>query len=118
MLYLDCIDEKTSKEAGKIVDITNEGFLLISEHPLQVGYTSIFRIDFPLLDTFSDISFKAEGICRWTRKEELQELHSTGIAFTTPEKVNTAAIKLLINRIGFSDGQKKIFTAAGDIEYK
>ena len=118
MIYLDCIDLKTSEEAGKVVDITNEGFLLISEQPIPIGKGSDYRIDLPNLKAFSGLNIQAEGICRWVRKEDLQDIYSMGISFVKPNPEHPAIFELLINKIGFSDGQKKIFTAAGDTEYK
>ncbi len=118
MIYLDCIDVTTSKEVGKVVDITNEGFLLMSEQPLPIDNKADYHIKLPNIKEFSNIEIEAEGICRWIRKEDLQELYYMGISFVKPDPKNGPVIELLINKTGFSNGQKKIFTATGDIEYK
>ncbi len=118
MIYLNCVDLKTSEDAGKIVDITNEGFMLMSEKAVSVGKKTDYRIELPNFKEFSNIKFQVEGICRWIRKDDLQELFYMGISFTELNPEYFSIIELLINKIGFSNGQKKIFTAAGDIEYK
>ena len=118
LIYLDCTDEKKSEEAGKIVDITAEGFLLASEQPVRAGSVSRYRIGLPGFREFSGRELSADGICRWSRKEEMQQIYYSGIEFTDPGKIDAGLIDLLIRKIGFSDGQKKIFTAPGDIEYK
>jgi hypothetical protein len=118
MIYLDCLDEESKVEVGKIVDITYDGFMLMSENPIALGKGSLYRIFLPGTAAFAGKELKSRGICRWVRKDDLQELYYMGIAFLNTGELDQGVIDLLISRIGFSNGQKKIFTAAGDIEYK
>ncbi len=118
MIYLDCIDAATSIEVGKIVDITNEGFMLMSEQPRSIDNKADYHITLPNIKEFLNIELEVEGICRWVRKEDLQELYYMGISFVKLDPKNEPVIELLINKIGFSNGQKRIFTATGDVEYK
>ena len=118
LIYLDCIDQESGNEAGKVVDITTEGFLLVSEAPPQLGSSAEYRIVLPKLEAFEGKEITAGGTCRWIRREDIQEFFYSGIQFDKPEDIDEELIELLINKIGFSDGQKKIFTAPSDVEYK
>jgi hypothetical protein len=118
MIYLDCIDLDLGREAGKVVDITEEGIMLLSPDPIPVGQGSNYSIELPKTEVFKDSIFHVRGICRWVRKEDLQNLYSMGIAFIQPDDECSRLVKLLIEKLGFSNGQKKIFTTSGDMGYK
>lgn len=118
MIYLNCKDLDRGREAGKIVDITIEGIQLLSPEMIPTGREARYEIELPPSPHYSAKTIRVRGICRWSRKEPLQELYSMGIAFVQPEPESAELITLLIDRLGFSDGQKKIFTTSGDIGFK
>ena len=118
MIYLDCINTSTNLEIGKIIDITYEGMLLISEKPLTINTSGNFKIILPLMEQFKDLKIEAKSVCRWNSKEELRELYYIGMEFLEKSDNFDSIVDLLVNKIGFSDGQKRISTHIGESKYK
>lgn len=118
MIYLDCIDKGAESNVGKIVDITPEGMMLISEEPLETKTKAEYEIVLPALEEFANLKLEVTGICRWSRKDEVGDIYYMGIAFLEKQKNADEIINKLIDKLGFSNGQKKIFTTAGDIEFR
>lgn len=118
MIYLDCIDTATSREVGKIVDITCQGMLLMSNTPLEKGVTGEYRLELPKLAAFKEKNLSVQASCRWIRPAESPDLYYMGLLFTKESSDLEEVVNLLVEHIGFSDGQKKISTTVGDFIFE
>ncbi|MDA3851390.1 MAG: PilZ domain-containing protein [Spirochaetaceae bacterium] len=118
IIYLDCIDLASGLEIGKVIDITQEGCMILTESPQDINSSLCFKVELPEADVFKDKELIVKGICCWVKKEKLQDIYCMGISFTEQTEEFHSIILNLISKIGFSDGQRKICTTEGDIKFK
>ena len=117
MIYLDCIDSQEGIERGKIIDITYKGMLLISDKSIDTGKEVSCKVELPPTESFKDLFMNFEAVCRWSRKDEIRNIYYSGFEFNTKSENFDSAVDLLVEKIGFSDGQKKISVSIGESYY-
>jgi len=118
MFYLDCIDTSTSLEIGKVIDITYDGLLILSEHAMKTEVAKDYRIILPSIEPFKELKIKTRAICRWSRREDTRDLYYNGLEILEKSADFNKTVDLLVEKIGFSNGQKKISISVGESKYK
>jgi hypothetical protein len=87
-VFFGIFERNTDKYFGRLVDITIQGVLLISERPIETDVVYQFRMDLPEeVCGVTSIIFDAES--RWTQKSKEDGLYDTGFQFIriTPEDI-------------------------------
>jgi c-di-GMP-binding flagellar brake protein YcgR len=99
--YLKVHDNKTKKLAGRLVDISVEGFKLMGEKPLRPGIAFKLRLSLPepAADKKS-ITFEAES--RWSQRSINPDLYDTGFRITHISPDGAETIRRLIGNHAFN----------------
>ncbi len=118
MFYLDCIDTSTNLEIGKVIDITYDGLLILSEHAMETGVAKDYGIILPSIEPFKELKIKTRAICRWSSREDTRDLYYNGLEILEKSADFNKTVDLLVEKIGFSNGQKKISISVGESKYK
>jgi len=83
IFYIKVYDEETGKMAGRLVDITTGGMMLVSEEPIEVGTISRFKMPLPeKIRDIGEISFKARSV--WNGPDINDDFFDTGFQFIEP----------------------------------
>jgi len=115
--YLDVINEANNSVIGKLADITLNGLLILSDDPLPKGLSGTFSIKMPPGLAYKNHNLLINGKIKWIKQDEKTTLYYSGLEFSNMNLELEKLIKALINRIGFSDGTKKIHTGLFDPEF-
>jgi hypothetical protein len=75
------IDAATNRPLGRVVDVTAEGLMLVTEKPLEVGQAYALRLNLPIMIHFrSEVDLDA--VVRWTSPDTNPRFHRAGFQFT------------------------------------
>lgn len=100
--YLRVFNRETDQLLGHLVDITEEGLMLISEHPIEMGITFQMRMLLP-----SNIggmeSWEFDAISRWCRKDINPDFFDSGFQLNDTDVKDLTVIRNLIRGFGFQD---------------
>lgn len=98
--YLKVFDRKTDALLGHLVDITSEGIMLVSEHPIPAGIVYDLRLELPK-NIFGEekIDFSAKSC--WTKPDANPDFKDTGFQFIDVPLEHVLLIKKLVNEYGF-----------------
>lgn len=100
--YLRVFDQKTGQLLGRLVDITTEGIMLISEKPIEVNRTYKVRMALPTqILRRSDMVFEAVSV--WSKRDVNPDFFATGFRITGVSEEDVAVVERLIHRYGFND---------------
>lgn len=97
--YLKIFEQDSDELLGRLGDITEKGFLLISDKGLPVEKEFDLRMKLP--DTFPDedeIEFTAESV--WSQKDVNPDFYATGFKITGISAEAKQTISELIDLIG------------------
>ena len=109
IFYLSVTDNKNGSDIGVIFDITQKGLLLLTEHLFSVGHEMIINVELPRGPDFPKKTLELDVIVQWSRKDTANpDLSLVGCKIIDPEESEKQLIQLLINTIGFSNGQKHV----------
>ncbi len=100
--YLRVFDINTDQVIGHLVDITTEGFMIMSEEPLKIDTIYQLRIDLPeeILGS-RQITFEAKSIrCE---KDVNPDFCNTGFLFENINPNYFLTISQLVDQFGFED---------------
>ncbi len=117
-VYLEVVESASGKTLGRLGDIHKDGMLILSSAPLAPGSSIPVSIRVP--KPFSDGRSDPQGIIgvRWSKKDAPREdQYQSGCFFESMDAGDKARIDALVERIGFSDGQRKILLRNGDNTY-
>ena len=74
------IDLASGKAMGRIVDITADGMMLVTEFNVVVGRTYNFRIILPVMVHHrTDVSLEAKAV--WSDQDDNKKFHKAGFQF-------------------------------------
>lgn len=102
MYYARVFDKRTGRVIGYVVDLTQEGLMLISEEPVEPNTRFRLRMDLPEdLSEKKFLDFEAES--RWCKKDMDPNFYAIGFHMeeTAPEVLET--IHTMIAAYGFRD---------------
>ena len=100
--YLRVFDINTDQVIGHLVDITTEGFMIMSEEPLEINTIYQLRIDLPeeILGS-RQITFEAKSIrCE---KDVNPDFYNTGFLFKNINPNYFLTISQLVDQFGFEN---------------
>jgi hypothetical protein len=100
--YLPIMDQENNEMVGKLVDITSEGLMMISEKAVPTQKSYFLDIELPEeIYGQTHLTFHAKSL--WCKKDVNPEFFATGFQFLeiTPEDIIN--IDYLIEHFGFND---------------
>lgn len=100
--YLEVFDVDTGKQLGRLVDITTEGLMLISEEPTPTNVPLKCRMVLPA-EILGRTNIIFEATCKWCRKSVNPELYEAGYRSIIADPGDIDAIEMLIQRFAFND---------------
>jgi len=97
--YLRVFDRESGELLGHLVDITEEGIMIMREKPLEVGKSFQLRLRWRNADgRLQVIDF--DGVSRWCRPDVNPDFHGAGFSITTQSENDVATIRQLIQDLG------------------
>ncbi len=102
--YLRVFDRKDESLVGHLVDITPEGFMIITDQPVKVRKPYSLQIDLPK-ETMGACEIGLEAISRWRRKDTDPAYFRVGFRITEIAPKEAQLVKWLIERYPFEDGE-------------
>ena len=99
--YSRVFDENTHELAGRLVDISREGMMLVSDRPIEADLNFKFKLVFP-----SPISGKKalvlEARSRWSKNTGTQDLFDNGFELINVSIQNARMIDGLLKNTGLN----------------
>lgn len=94
---LRVFNAEDNKILGHLVNVTIEGIMLISEHPLAVDTDFHLKMAIPIGDKTTDIELDARSI--WTKIDDDPHFYKTGLQFSLCSEESIQAISALIDKL-------------------
>jgi len=109
LYYLQIIDAKSNEAVGRLGDINTGGVLILTDREFPEEKVIPVRIVLP-----EALGMKHKGVemairTRWCRPDTPKGHFAIGCSIEEIDGVNKELIPELIEKIGFSDGNKKIY---------
>ena len=104
LYYMRVYDTATRQQIGNLVDITPQGIMVVSEHPLPEGQTTRLRME--LTEDVSEKPFmEFAATSKWSEPDIIPNMYNTGfeILDLTPE--DSRIIHHIIDEFGFRDNK-------------
>lgn len=100
--YLKVFDRTTDELLGHLVDITEEGLMIVSENCAEAGKMIKMKMSLPReIEGQEEIEFDARSM--WCRKDVNPSLFGVGFKFEFVDAATHQIIFELIHEFGFSD---------------
>lgn len=106
--YLAVIDRASGAALGRLGDIHAEGLLLLTPVSIRPGSTFKAAVQLPAPIGLGRAELELHIEVRWSRKEAAGNSYMNGCSFVSLSQEDRDYIDALVERIGFSDGQRKI----------
>ncbi len=100
--YLRVFDRNSGQLIGHLVDVTTEGVMLISKHPIETN--TIFKSKMVLpkgIEGSKEITFDAKSI--WCKKDVNPNFYATGFQLLKSSPEDIKLLERLIDEFGFRD---------------
>ena len=113
-VYLELIERETGRSLGRLGDVHDQGLLLLSQAPFNPG--EVFHVIIRLPEVLREGLPDPEGTLgiRWSKPDVIVGQFQNGCSFDSPDPEARMRIMALVNRLGFSDGRKKILLRGDD----
>lgn len=100
--YLKVFDRDADRLLGHLVDITEEGIMIVSESPYEEGKALKMKMLLPRqIEDKDEIEFDARVM--WCRKDVNPSLYGVGFKFEYVDVLSRQIIFELIHEFGFTD---------------
>jgi len=100
--YSRVFDEGTQQMAGRLVDLTTEGMMVISEKPIDSETTYTFRLFLPKsIEGKKTLTIEAKG--KWSKQAVNPDLYDNGFKLLNVTADNERTIRQLIQTSSFVD---------------
>lgn len=102
VFYLRVFDGMSRKVLGHLVDISEQGIMMISDNPIEVNETSRLRMSLPAqLKDANEVLFTATS--RWCKQDENPDFYLSGFFLHDLDAETESVIRRLINEFGYVD---------------
>ncbi|NTV52362.1 MAG: PilZ domain-containing protein [Candidatus Firestonebacteria bacterium] len=102
IFYLRVMEDDSPDVLGFMVDITTEGIMVMSEHPLEVGKT--FRLKMRVKSyTPEEKYLKFTAVSKWCHQSVNPDFYDTGLELLDITPEDYKEIRHMIKEIGFND---------------
>ena len=101
IFYLRIFDASDGSLLGHVVDIHDEGLLMLSEHLIELNRDYDLALELPNSDRSGRKKVSLKGHAIWQSSDANPELIDTGFQLIDPDKDAVAAIEELIEELQF-----------------
>ncbi len=109
IFYLTVRNREGGEIVGELGDITEKGLLIISDHLLTVADTIPIAVELPKGPDYPDSTLDLTVEVQWSKRDEDNtDLALSGCSIVGPNENDKDIIRKLIEKIGFSNGQRRI----------
>ena len=99
--YLKVIGSDSEEHLGFMIDVSEEGFKLLSEHKISAGSEVECTVQLPEdIKGFKELSFMA--VARWSGKDVNPDYYASGYHINEIEPDGKTVIALIIHHYGYS----------------
>jgi len=99
--YSRVFDEATQQMAGRLVDLTTEGIMLVSEKPIDANTKFKFKLFLPKsIEGHKTLSVEAES--RWSKQAVNPDLYDNGFQLLNVKPDDEKIIERLIRTSSFN----------------
>lgn len=110
IFYLTIRNRENGNVIGELGDITERGVLIISDRMLSITDTLHIAVELPKGEDYPDKTLNIDVEVQWSKPDPSNaELALSGCRITRCSTDDLDLIRNLIEKIGFSNGQRKIF---------
>ncbi len=106
--YLEVLDRSNGVSLGRLGDIHEEGLLLLTPVSMRTEARFMVSVQLPAPMGMGRTTLDLEIEVRWSRKDGMGTAYQNGCSFVSLAQADKDYIDGLVERIGFSDGQRKI----------
>jgi len=100
--YPRILDRDTGELLGRVIDITSDGVMMLSDHPIQVGLRYHLRMEV-LGDGNDNTSLAFDGISLWCKPDINPDYYDTGFQLNDVDAATLIRIEQMIAEHGFRD---------------
>ena len=104
LYYMPLYDAESMRQAGNLVDITPQGVMIVSEHPMVEGQTVRMRLELTG-DVANKPFMEFKARCKWCRQDISPNLHSIGFEILDLAPGDAEIIQRIIETYGFRDNK-------------
>lgn len=101
LFYLDILDLHTGQLLGHLGDISLDGLMMITDHPMRLNQVRDVLIKLPDGEGLTASSIEAEVEVRWTRPDMNPNLHRIGCRFLKISSQNRELIEQVEKLLGW-----------------
>jgi hypothetical protein len=98
--YLRVFDAKNGNLVGHLVDINQEGIMILGTHPLAINETMELRMERLSDGVLSNIFLAAQS--QWTKVDKDPHFYNTGFKLISPSEDGLSALQALINELNLN----------------
>lgn len=102
VFYSRVFDRNTGALLGHLMDLTVEGLMLISDHPINTGHTYHLRMDLPE-DAKSKPYLNFDAHCLWCRPDINPAFYNAGFKVLNMGRDDMNMIDNMIDEYGFRE---------------
>ncbi|MEW6516805.1 MAG: PilZ domain-containing protein [candidate division FCPU426 bacterium] len=100
--YLRLLEQPGNRVVGYLVDITTEGFMMMSETPSEVGKK--YKLKLLVNDEHGDKRFMLfAAVCRWCKRSLNTIFYDAGFELENISAKEFLGIRKMIKELGFND---------------
>jgi len=99
--YLRIFDAESGELLGHLVDVNQDGIMILSSNPLIRGKQYSLRMERLSNGEISD--FKLTALAQWTKPDKDPHLHNTGCGLVDPSKDTLESIQILMEELAKDD---------------
>ena len=104
--YLRVFDTKSAELIGHLVDVNQDGIMILSSAPLTCGKQYSLRME--RLSNGEFTHFELSAIGQWTKPDKDPHLYNTGCTLVDPSNETLESIQSLLDELGRDDATKAI----------
>lgn len=107
LMYLKAFDISTDKFIGRLIDLTSNGLMILTENPIEINKIYLIKVELPeAIDGKSDITFDAK--CMRCENDVNSDYFDAGFQIINLDAEEENMISKLIVRFGFSDKEARL----------
>lgn len=107
LMYLKAYDISSDKLIGRLIDLTSNGMMLLTEKPIDTNKIYLIKIELPEpIDGKNDITFDAK--CLRCENDVNSDYYDAGFQIINLDSEEENIISKLIIRFGFNDQEARL----------
>jgi hypothetical protein len=100
--YLQVFERASELMLGYMMNVTPDGFMLLSDKPLEVGRTWALRLNLPV-EIMGKRQMEVEGKSAWCRPDANPDFYNIGFQILHPSWDEMMVIEQLVDDFGMNE---------------